>query len=67
MNKKQIITSVGVAFLTVGVVGGIWSGIQAMPKVINNVQIAQAKIDEAQILYNSDEKITKLNIDSKVS
>ncbi|MGL5348888.1 MAG: hypothetical protein ACRDA3_16175, partial [Peptostreptococcaceae bacterium] len=45
----------------------IWSGIQAMPKVINNVQIAQAKIDEAQILYNSDEKITKLNIDSKVS
>lgn len=67
MNKKQIITSVGVALLTVGVVGGIWSGIQAMPKVINNVQIAQAKRDEAQILYNSDEKITKLNIDSKVS
>ena len=67
MNRKQIITSVGVAFLTVGVVGGIWSGIQAMPKVINNVQIAQAKRDEAQILYNSDEKITKLNIDSKVS
>lgn len=67
MNRKQIITSIGVAFLAIGVVGGTWAGIQAMPKVINNVHIAQLKQEEAQVLYNSDKTITKLNIDSKVS
>lgn len=67
MNRKHIITSIGVAMLAVGVVGGVWSGIQAMPVVINNVLIAQAKIDEPEIIYNSNEPITKLNIDSNVS
>ncbi|MGL6105715.1 hypothetical protein [Romboutsia sp.] len=67
MNKKQIITSVGVALLAIGVVGGIWSGIEAMPKVINNVQIAQNKQNEKEVIYNSEEKIVKLNIDSSVS
>lgn len=67
MNKKHVITIVGVAFLTVGVVGGIWSGIEAMPKVINNVQIARAKQNEKEVLYNSEEEIVKLNIDATVS
>lgn len=67
MNKKHVITIVGVAFLTVGVVGGIWSGIEAMPKVINNVQTARAKQNEKEVLYNSEEEIVKLNIDATVS
>ena len=67
MNKKQIITSVGVVLLTVGIVGGIWSGIEAMPKVITNLQAIQAKQEEKEVLYNSEDKITKLNIDSTVS
>lgn len=67
MNRKQIITSIGVALLAIGVVGGVWSGIEAMPKVINNIQMAQAKQDEKEVIYNSEEKIVKLNIDSTTS
>lgn len=67
MNKKNIITIVGVALFTIGVVGTTWSGIEALPKLINKRQIAQNKENEKTILYNSEEKITKLNIDSTVS
>lgn len=67
MNKKNIITIVGVAFFTIGVIGTTWSGIDAMPKLINKYQIAHNKENEKVVLYNSEEKITKLNIDSTVS
>ena len=67
MNKKNIITIVGVALFTIGVVGTTWSGIESLTKLINKRQIAQNKENEKTILYNSEEKITKLNIDSTVS
>lgn len=67
MNKKYIITSIGISLLAIGTVGGIWSGIQAMPKVINNVQITQNKQNEKEVIYKSEEKIAKLNIDSTIS
>lgn len=67
MNKKNIITIVGVALFTIGVVGTTWSGIDAMPKLINKYQIAHNEENEKVVLYNSEEKITKLNIDSTVS
>ena len=38
MSKKRIVTGIGVVLLTTGIIGCIWSGIVAMPKVINNFQ-----------------------------
>ena len=64
MNRKRIITSVGVILLVTGVVGGTWSGIQAMPTVINNAQEAQSKHSEKEVLYNGELEINKLNIDT---
>lgn len=67
MNKKRIVTTIGVVLLTTGVIGGIWSGIDAMPKVINNIQVAEEKQNEEEVLYKGEINLTKLNIDSKVS
>ena len=68
MNRKQIIISIlGASLLTIGTVGGIWSGIDAMPQIINNIQVERNKQSEKEVIYNTEEKITKLNIDSTVS
>lgn len=67
MSKKRIVTGIGVVLLTTGVIGGIWSGILAMPKVINNVQIAQDKLNKEEVLYKGEFNLAKLNINSKVS
>lgn len=67
MNKKHIVTSIGVVLLTTGIIGGIWSGIDAMPKVINNIQVAEEKYNEEEVLYKSEINLSKLNINSKVS
>lgn len=68
MNRKQIIISiVGASLLTIGTVGGIWSGIDAMPQIINNIQVERNKQSEKEVIYNTKEKIEKLNIDATVS
>lgn len=67
MNKKHIVTSIGVVLLTTGVIGGIWSGIDAMPTVINNVQMAEEKYNKEEVIYKSELNLTKLNIDSNIS
>lgn len=67
MNKKHIVTSIGVVLLTTGVIGGIWSGIDAMPIVINNAQMAEEKYNKEEVIYKSELKLTKLNIESNIS
>nr|WP_317332930.1 DUF4097 family beta strand repeat-containing protein [uncultured Romboutsia sp.] len=67
MNKKRIVTGVGVVLLTTGIVGSIWSGIEAMPKLINNAQTIQDNLNQQEILYKGQIELTKLNINSKVS
>ena len=62
MNKKRIVTGIGVVLLTTGVIGGIWSGIGAMPKIISNSQIAQEKLNEEEVLYKGEINLSKLNI-----
>lgn len=67
MNKKRIVTGVGVVLLTTGIVGSIWSGIEAMPKLMNNAQAVQNNLNQQEILYKGQIDLTKLNINSKLS
>ncbi len=67
MKKNKIITSIGVVLLMIGIVGGVWSGIVAMPKIINDWQINQDKKNQPEVIYNNEKQITKLNIDANVS
>ena len=38
MSKNKVIASVGVICIITGIVGGTWSGIKAIPKIIDNLQ-----------------------------
>ena len=67
MNKKRIVTGVGVVLLITGIVGSIWSGIEVMPKIINDAQAVQNNLNQQEILYKGQIELTKLNINSKVS
>ena len=64
MSKKHIaISIIGASLLTIGTVGGIWSGINTMPKVINDIQVGINKQSQEEVIYNSTQNIDKLNID----
>ena len=67
MNKGKIVTSIGAVLLTTGIIGGIWSGVVAMPKIINNVQNVENNLNKEDILYKGQIDLTKLNINSKTS
>lgn len=67
MNKRRIITSIGVVLLTTGIIGSILSGINTIPAIINNAQIAQEKFNEEEILYKSEINLAKLDINLKIS
>lgn len=67
MNKNRIITTIGVILLITGVIGSIWSGINTIPTIINNAQIAQEKFNEEEILYKSEINLAKLDINLKTS
>lgn len=67
MNKKRIVTGVGVVLLITGIVGSIWSGIEVMPKLINDAQAMQNNLNQQEILYKGQIDLAKLNINSKVS
>lgn len=67
MNKNRIITTIGVILVITGVIGSIWSGIYAVPKILNNIQVARDNFEKEEVLYNSEMNLTKLNIDTKIS
>lgn len=67
MNKGKIVTSIGAVLLTTGIIGGVWSGVVAMPKIINNVQNVENNLNKEDILYKGQIDLTKLNINSKTS
>lgn len=67
MNKNRIITTIGVILLITGVIGSIWSGIYAVPKILNSIQVARDNFEKEEVLYNSEMNLTKLNIDTKIS
>lgn len=67
MNKNRIITTIGVVLLTTGVIGSIWSGIYAVPKIMNNIQIEQEKFNEEEILYKGEMNLAKLYINLEIS
>ncbi|WP_455539337.1 hypothetical protein [Terrisporobacter sp.] len=67
MNKKRILTSIGIVLFTTGVVGGIWSGINAMPKVVNKIEAARKEYDKEEVLYKKAIDLNKLDINSQVS
>ena len=67
MNKKRIVTGVGVVLLITGIVGSIWSGIEVMPKLINDAQAMQNNLNQQEVLYKGKIDLAKLNINSKVS
>lgn len=67
MNKNRIITTIGVVLLTTGVIGSIWSGIYAVPKIMNNIQIEQEKFNEEEILYKGEMNLAKLDINLEIS
>lgn len=67
MNKNRIVTGIGVVLLTTGIVGSIWSGIEVMPKLINDAQAVQENLNQHEILYKGQIDLTKLNINSNIS
>ena len=67
MNKGKIVTIIGATLLTVGVIGGVCSGIVAMPTVINNIVNSQNILNKEDVLYKGQANLTKLNINAKVS
>lgn len=67
MNKGKIVTSIGAILLTTGIIGGAYSGVLAMPKVINNIQNVENNLNKEDILYKGEINLTKLNINSKTS
>lgn len=67
MNKKHIVTGIGVVLLTTGIIGGIWSGIDAMPTVITNIQKAEESYNKEEVIYTRELDISKLSIDSNIS
>lgn len=67
MNKKHIVTGIGVVLLTTGIIGGIWSGIDAMPTVITNMQKAEESYNKEEVIYTNELDIAKLRIDSNIS
>lgn len=63
MSKKHVaISIIGASLLTIGIVGGIWSGINTMPKVINDIQVEVNQQSQEEVIYNSTQNIDKLNI-----
>lgn len=63
MSKKHVaISIIGASLLTIGTIGGIWSGINTMPKVINDIQVEVNKQSQEEVIYNSTQNIDKLNI-----
>ena len=67
MNKNRIVTGIGVVLLITGIVGSIWSGIEVMPKLINDAQVVQENLNQQEILYKGQIDLTKLNINSNIS
>ena len=67
MNKGKIVTIIGATLLTVGVIGGVCSGIVAMPTVINNIVNSQNILNKEDVLYKGQANLTKLNINAKNS
>ncbi|WP_304970022.1 DUF4097 family beta strand repeat-containing protein [Romboutsia ilealis] len=67
MNKNRIATGIGVVLLITGIVGSIWSGIEVMPKLINDAQSVQENLNQHEILYKGQIDLAKLNINSKTS
>ena len=67
MNKNRIVTGIGVVLLITGIVGSIWSGIEVMPKLINDAQSVQENLNQHEILYKGQIDLAKLNINSKTS
>ena len=67
MNKGKIVTIIGATLLTVGVIGGVCSGVVAMPTVINNIVNSQNTLNKEDVLYKGQANLTKLNINAKVS
>ena len=66
-DEKRIVTGVGVVLLITGIVGSIWSGIEVMPKLINDAQAMQNNLNQQEVLYKGKIDLAKLNINSKVS
>ncbi|WP_122638657.1 hypothetical protein [Romboutsia sp. Marseille-P6047] len=67
MNKKHIATTIGVVFLTTGVIGGIISGINAMPSLMSKYDEVQSKFNENEVLYDGELNISKLSVELPVS
>lgn len=67
MSKHKVITSIGVICIVTGIVGGTWSGIKAIPTIINKLNKIQNQDKQAVTLYNENEKVDKINIDAKCS
>ena len=67
MNKKHIVTIIGVVLLTTGVIGGIISGINAMPSLISKYDEMQSEFNENQVLYDGELNISKLSVELPVS
>ena len=65
MNKGKIVTIIGATLLTVGVIGGVCSGIVAMPTVINNIVNSNNDLNKEEVLYKGQVNLTKLNINAK--
>lgn len=61
MKKKFIITGIGASLLLTGIIGGIWSGVSAVPAFVNKAQIERAKYDKKEILFDKEIDIKKLN------
>lgn len=62
MKKNLIITGIGATLLTTGIIGGIWSGINVMPKFINDSRIADEKYQEKETLFNEALSLTGLKL-----
>lgn len=62
MKNKYIVTGLGVALLSVGMIGGVWTGVNAIPSLVNKKQITDDKYNEKQIIFNESFDISQLEV-----
>ena len=62
MRNKHIVTGLGIALLSVGMIGGVWTGVNAIPSLVNKKQIADDKYNEKQIIFNESFDISQLEV-----
>lgn len=67
MKRKYMVTGLGVAILSVGMIGGVLSGVNAIPTLVNKKQVIDNKYNEKEVIFNEVHDVSQLNINLQKS